>query len=102
MLAANTVASVGSSRASAASMAAATCGTQGMSYQKCGFTSGPCAPRTAWTNSTTRLRELLRELRAAGLGALVLLGFLCRISFTSRFARLSDVQRGMASCSRTR
>ncbi len=42
-----------------------------------------------------RLRELLRELRAAGLAALVLLGFLCCISFRSRFAGLSDVQRGM-------
>ena len=52
--AANTVASGGSSRASAASMAAATCGTRGMPYQKCGFTSGPYAPSTAWTDSATR------------------------------------------------
>jgi hypothetical protein len=42
-----------------------------------------------------RLRELLQELRAVGLGALVLLGFLCGISFRSRFAGTSDVQRGM-------
>lgn len=42
-----------------------------------------------------RLRELLRELRAAGLGALVLLGFLGSISLRSRFAGISDVQRGM-------
>lgn len=41
-----------------------------------------------------RLGELLRELRAAGLAALVTLGFLCCISFRSRFAGLSDVQRG--------
>jgi len=52
--AANTVASGGSSRASAASMTAATRGTRGMSYQKCGFTPGPCAPSTAWTDSATR------------------------------------------------
>ena len=30
-----------------------------------------------------------------GLGALVLLGFLCSISLKSRFAGISDVQRGM-------
>ena len=42
-----------------------------------------------------RLRELLRELRAVGLGALVLLVFLGSISFRSRFAGISDVQRGM-------
>ena len=42
-----------------------------------------------------RLRELQRELRAVGLGALVLLGFLCSISFSSRFAGISEVQRGM-------
>jgi uncharacterized low-complexity protein len=42
-----------------------------------------------------RLRELQWELRAVGLGALVLLGFLCSISFRSRFAGISDVQRGM-------
>jgi hypothetical protein len=42
-----------------------------------------------------RLRELQRELRAVGLGALVLLGFLCSISLKSRFAGISDVQRGM-------
>lgn len=42
-----------------------------------------------------RLRELLRELRAVGLGALVLLGFLGSISLSSRFAGISDVQRGM-------
>jgi Family of unknown function (DUF6328) len=42
-----------------------------------------------------QLRELQRELRAVGLGALVLLGFLCNISFRSRFAGISDVQRGM-------
>ncbi len=41
------------------------------------------------------LRELLRELRAAGPGALVLLGCLFCISLRSRFAGLSDVQRGM-------
>ena len=52
--AANTVASGGSSRASAASMAAATRGTLGMSYQKCGFTSSPYAPSTAWTDSATQ------------------------------------------------
>jgi hypothetical protein len=40
------------------------------------------------------LRELLRELRAAGPGALVLLGCLFCISLRSRFAGLSDVQRG--------
>jgi Family of unknown function (DUF6328) len=42
-----------------------------------------------------RLRELQRELRAVGLGELVLLGFLCSISLKSRFAGISDVQRGM-------
>jgi Family of unknown function (DUF6328) len=42
-----------------------------------------------------RLRELQWELRAVGLGALVLLGFLCSISLKSRFAGISDVQRGM-------
>ena len=42
-----------------------------------------------------RLRELLRELRAVGLGALALLGFLGSISLSSRFAGISDVQRGM-------
>jgi hypothetical protein len=42
-----------------------------------------------------RLRELLRELRAVGLGALALLVFLCSISFRSRFAEVSGVQRGM-------
>ena len=34
-------------------MAAATRGTRGMSYQKCGFTSGPYAPSTACTVTTT-------------------------------------------------
>jgi hypothetical protein len=42
-----------------------------------------------------RLRDLQRELRAVGLGALVLLGFLGSISLKSRFAGMSDVQRGM-------
>jgi Family of unknown function (DUF6328) len=42
-----------------------------------------------------RLRELLRELRAVGLGALILLSFLGSICFRSRFAGISDVQRGM-------
>ena len=46
-LAANSCASAGSSQASAASMPAATRGTRGMSYQKCGFTSGPDMPSTA-------------------------------------------------------
>lgn len=46
-----------------------------------------------------RLRELQRELRAVGLGALILLGFLCSISFRSRFAGISDVQRGMYATS---
>jgi Family of unknown function (DUF6328) len=42
-----------------------------------------------------RLRDLLRDMRAAGLGALVLLCFLVSISFSSRFGGLSDMQRGM-------
>jgi len=46
-----------------------------------------------------RLRELLQELRAVGLGALVLLGFLFSISFRSRFAGIGDVQRGMSMTS---
>jgi len=46
-----------------------------------------------------RLRGLLPGLRTAGLGALVLLGVLFSVSFTSRFAGLSGVQRGMyATC----
>ncbi len=44
------------------------------------------------------LRELAHELRPAGHGALVLLGFLAYVSFSSRFAGLSDVQRAMAIC----
>jgi len=47
------------------------------------------------TADDRRLRDLQRELRAVGLGALVLLGFLCSISLKSRFAGISDVQRGM-------
>ena len=47
------------------------------------------------TADDRRLRDLRRELRAVGLGALVLLGFLCSISLKSRFAGISDVQRGM-------
>ena len=40
--------------ASAASMAPATSLIWGMSYQKCGFTSGPVARRTSWTETTMR------------------------------------------------
>lgn len=36
------------------SVAAATRGTRGMSYQKCGLTSGPYAPSAAWAETTTR------------------------------------------------
>lgn len=42
-----------------------------------------------------RLRELAGELRPAGHGAAVLLGFLAYLPFSSRFAGLGGVQRAM-------
>jgi O-antigen/teichoic acid export membrane protein len=39
------------------------------------------------------LAELLQELRVAGLGVQVLFGFLLSLPFTTRFARLSSLQR---------
>jgi Family of unknown function (DUF6328) len=41
------------------------------------------------------LIELLQELRVAGLGVQVLLGFLLSLPFTNRFTRLSHAQRDL-------
>jgi hypothetical protein len=41
------------------------------------------------------LMELLQELRVAGLGVQVLFGFLLSLPFTSRFIKLSPLQRGL-------
>jgi len=50
--------------------------------------------RSTWlcAGLSSPARELLPD---EGLGALVLLGFLCCTSLRSRFAGISDVQRGM-------
>jgi hypothetical protein len=41
------------------------------------------------------LIELLQELRVAGIGVQVLFGFLLALPFSSRFAQLSQAQRGL-------
>jgi hypothetical protein len=61
------------------------------------LTSHPPDPRheTPEERDDRNLAELLQELRVAGLGVQVLVGFLLSIPFTNAFARLSVGQRDL-------